>query len=98
MKAVKERRVIEARIRGENDIGEIIDLKGDVLAEVFGKDTKSHTRAVGSQISPAQVEHAAIGEYLLDKALASSSLDVEKELVEVKASLANLTNLLIVSV
>ncbi|KAF9590971.1 hypothetical protein IFM89_000516 [Coptis chinensis] len=82
---------------GEDDIDEVIDLKGDVLVEVFGKDKNGRTHAIGSQILPAQVEHAAIGEYLIDKALASSasvSSNVEKELAEVKASLANLTNLL----
>ncbi|KAF9599618.1 hypothetical protein IFM89_001208 [Coptis chinensis] len=76
----------------------VIDLKGDVLVEVFGKDKKGRTRAVGSQISPTQVEHAAVGEYLLEKALASSasaSPNVQKELAEVKASIANLTNLLL---
>ncbi|KAF9609327.1 hypothetical protein IFM89_015582 [Coptis chinensis] len=38
--------------RGENDIDEIIDLEGDVLVEIFGKDNKGRTFVfVGSQIS-----------------------------------------------
>ncbi|KAF9608311.1 hypothetical protein IFM89_008933 [Coptis chinensis] len=44
---------------GEEDLGEVIDLEGDVLVEVFGKDKKG-VYFVGSQISPAQVEHAAV--------------------------------------
>ncbi|KAF9602526.1 hypothetical protein IFM89_029825 [Coptis chinensis] len=82
----------------KEQVKSVIDLDGDVLVEVFGKDKKGRTRAVGSQISPTQVEYAAVGEYLLEKALASSasaSPNVQKELAEVKASIASLTNLLL---
>ncbi|KAF9595681.1 hypothetical protein IFM89_002585, partial [Coptis chinensis] len=98
VKSVKERKAIKASIREEEDTNEVIDLKGDVLVEVFGKDKKGRTRVVGSQILPAQVEHATVGEYLLEKTLASSasaSPNVEKELAEVKVSIASLTNLLL---
>ncbi|KAF9591292.1 hypothetical protein IFM89_003604 [Coptis chinensis] len=61
VKSVKERKAIEASARGEEDTDEVIDLEGDVLVEVFGKDKKGCTRAVGSQISPAQVEHICCG-------------------------------------
>ncbi|KAF9623855.1 hypothetical protein IFM89_005440, partial [Coptis chinensis] len=44
VKSVKERKAIEASIRGEEDTDEVIDLDGDVLVEVFGKDKKGRTR------------------------------------------------------